>query len=180
MRIVGGKYRGRIIKPPQKFDARPTTDFAKESLFNILNNHIDFEGIHALDLFAGTGSIGFELVSRGAAWVDAVELNALHHRFIKQTAAQLGMSEYSAIKADAFAFAERCQRRYGLIFADPPYNHERLADLPTIVFDRDLLDADGWFVLEHPAVHNFGSHPNFFDHRVYGSVNFTFFKKKLQ
>lgn len=179
MRIVGGKYRGRIINPPQKFSARPTTDFAKESLFNILNNHIDFEGIHALDLFAGTGSIGFELISRGAAWVDAVELNSLHHRFIKQTAERFGMTEYSAIKADAFAFVERCQRRYALIFADPPYNHERLADLPSIIFDRDLLEPDGWFVLEHPAVHNFGSHSNFLDHRTYGSVNFTFFKKKL-
>lgn len=177
MRIVGGKLRGRIIVPPKKLNARPTTDFAKEGLFNILNNHIDFEGLHALDLFAGTGSMGYELMSRGAERVDAVELNPLHHKFIAQTAQQLGLHGHTAIRADAFSFVERSQRRYDLIFADPPYDHERLAQLPDLIIAHGLLADGGWLVLEHPAMYNFGGHANFFDHRAYGSVNFSFFKK---
>ena len=178
MRIIGGRLRGRTIVPPKKLSARPTTDFAKEGLFNILNNHIDFEGLYALDLFAGTGSMGYELMSRGADRVDAVELNPLHHKFIVQTAQRLSLHGLTAIRADAFGFVERAaSTSYGLVFADPPYDHDRLHELPDLVMAHGLLAPNGWMVLEHSARYNFGAHANFLDHRAYGSVNFSFFKK---
>lgn len=169
--------RGRHLVPPKNFQARPTTDFAKESLFNIINNSYDFETLRVLDLFSGTGSISLEFISRGAIHVDSVELNFVHHRFIKETALKLGVNNLTAIRSDAFAFVNRCTVRYNLIFADPPYDLKGIDRIPDAIFERNLLDDGGCFILEHSGSYRFENHPFFSEHRSYGSVNFSFFRK---
>lgn len=179
MRIVGGEFRGRIFNPPKNFNARPTTDFAKESLFNIINNNFDFEDLCVLDLFAGTGSIGFEFASRGAKRIDSIEANFVHHKFIKETAQLLKIDCLSAIKCDVFTFLKRCNGCYNMVFADPPYDLRGIDALPDLVLQGNTLSDDGWFIFEHSSKYNFGGHPNFFEHRNYGSVNFSFFTKNV-
>lgn len=156
--------------------ARPTTDFAKESLFNLLQNRLDFAGIDVLDLFAGTGSISFECASRGAASVTAVEIAHVQQNFIIQTSKQLCLNNLTIIRGDAFKYVHSCPYHFDFIFADPPYSHEGLPTLPSLIFDKSLLKTDGWFVLEHPSEYDFSSHPHFVEHRSYGSVNFSFFQ----
>ena len=177
MRIVGGKFRGRHFTPPKSFSARPTTDFAKESLFNIINNNYDFEELKVLDLFSGTGSISFEFISRGVISVDSIERDFVHNKFIKETAHKLNISNLNAIKADAFGFINRSYAKYNIIFADPPYDLKGIDQIPDIIFSRDLLEQGGCFILEQSANYKFDNHPFFSEHRFYGSVNFTFFKK---
>ncbi|MGE0076652.1 MAG: RsmD family RNA methyltransferase [Bacteroidales bacterium] len=177
MRIVGGTFRGRHFTPPKSFNARPTTDFAKESLFNIINNNYDFEELRVLDLFSGTGSISFEFISRGAVRVDSIEVNFVHNRFIKETAQKLGVANLSAIKADVFSFINRCSAKYSIIFADPPYDLKGIDQIPDIIFQRELLEDGGCFILEHSGSYMFTNHPFFKEHRAYGSVNFSFFAK---
>ena len=176
MRIVSGKYRGKLIVPPAGFTARPTTDFAKENLFNIIAPNFDMEEVEALDLFSGTGSITYELVSRGCARVDLVELNAKHFAFIKKMVAELKMTQVHAVKNNAFTFLSFCTARYDLIFADPPYEIKGVEKIPDLVFERSLLKPDGWLIVEHSAGKDFSSHSRFWQHRKYGSVNFSFFK----
>ncbi|MBQ8100249.1 MAG: 16S rRNA (guanine(966)-N(2))-methyltransferase RsmD [Paludibacteraceae bacterium] len=176
MRIISGKYRGRHITPPKNITARPTTDFAKESLFNLLQNRFDFEGLEVLDLFAGTGSISLECVSRGAREVTAVELAHVQQNFIIQTSKQLGITNLNVFRGDVFKYINACRLRFDFIFADPPYALPTLPTLPDLVFDKDLLRPEGWFVLEHSADNEFTTHPRFVEHRQYGSVNFTFFR----
>ena len=176
MRIISGKYRGRHITPPKNITARPTTDFAKESLFNLLQNRFDFEGLEVLDLFAGTGSISLECVSRGAREVTAVELAHVQQNFIIQTSKQLGITNLNVFRGDVFKYINACRLRFDFIFADPPYALPTLPTLPNLVFDKDLLRPEGWFVLEHSADNEFTTHPHFVEHRQYGSVNFTFFR----
>ena len=177
MRIIGGTFRGRMFNPPKNFHARPTTDFAKESLFNIINNNYDFEELKVLDLFSGTGSISFEFISRGVISVDSIERDFVHNKFIKETAHKLNISNLNAIKADAFGFINRSYAKYNIIFADPPYDLKGIDQIPDIIFSRDLLEEGGCFILEHSANYKFDNHPFFSEHRYYGSVNFTFFKK---
>ena len=176
MRIISGKYRGRRINPPKNITARPTTDFAKESLFNLLQNRMDFEGIDVLDLFAGTGGIGLECVSRGAREVMAVELAHTQQNFIIQTCRQLDIHNLQLIRGDVFRFIKTCSLRFDFIYADPPYALETLPLLPALVFENDLLKEGGWFVLEHSADDDFSNEPHFVEHRQYGSVNFSFFQ----
>ncbi len=178
MRIISGKFKGRRISPPNNISARPTTDFAKEGLFNLLSNKIDFEGIDALDLFAGTGSISFELVSRGCENVTAVEQSERHCAFIRKTAEKLNIDNLLLIKSDVFKFIEKTRLQYDFIFADPPYDLLKLSQMPDLVFVNSLLSKQGIFVLEHSAKNNFESHPNFTHHRHYGNVNFSFFEAK--
>jgi len=178
MRIISGKYKGRRISPPSNITARPTTDFAKEGLFNILNNQIDFEGIDVLDLFAGTGSISIEFVSRDCNSVISIEQNDRHCAFIRKVCADLKISNISLMKADVFKFIASCHTQFDMIFADPPYDLERLPEIPDLVFKYNLLKADGLFVMEHSSKSNFEKHPNFAEHRHYGNVNFSFFKMK--
>ncbi|MFA9388561.1 MAG: 16S rRNA (guanine(966)-N(2))-methyltransferase RsmD [Prolixibacteraceae bacterium] len=174
MRIVGGKYRGRMFNPGKSFKARPTTDFAKESLFNILNNRIDFEETKLLDLFAGTGSISYEFISRGCSDLTMIELDFKHVQFIKSVLKEL--NEVAKVyRADAFKFLETENHQYDLIFADPPYDHPRLKEVPELVVARKLLTPDGLFVLEHGRDHDFSTAPGFQEIRKYGSVNFSFF-----
>jgi len=177
MRIVGGVFRGRQFNPPKNFHARPTTDFAKESLFNIISNSYDFEELSVLDLFSGTGSISLEFISRGAKHVDSVEKDFVHNRFIKETALKLGIKNLSAIKADAFSFVNRCSAKYNIIFADPPYDLKGIDQIPDLIFNREIIAEGGCFILEHSGNYKFDNHPFFLEHRSYGSVNFSFFKK---
>lgn len=162
--------------PPKNITARPTTDFAKESLFNLLQNRMDFEGIDMLDLFAGTGGIGLECVSRGAREVTAVELAHTQQNFIIAACKQLGIKNLNVIRGDVFKYINACRIQYDLIFADPPYALNTLPTLPDLVFEKELLKGDGLFVLEHGKDYDFASHPHFEEHRNYGSVNFSFFR----
>lgn len=178
MRIISGKYKGRRFDPPKSFKARPTTDFAKENLFNVLNNTIDWDETFALDLFGGTGGISFELVSRGCPKVVCVEKNFNHASFIEKTKGELRIqSELLLLKMDVFSYLERCKDQFDFIFADPPYDMKNFADVPRIVFERDLIKPGGIFILEHSKDYEFSDLPLFEDKRVYGSVNFSIFKK---
>jgi len=177
MRIISGKFKGRIIHPPKNLRARPTTDFAKENLFNILNNLIDFEGIDVLDLFAGTGSISYEFASRGAATVTSVEINAVHVNFIKATASSLGIQTMFVVRANAFLYIKSVKKQFDLIFADAPYDIEGSETLPGMVFEYDILKDGGIFILEHSKNLTFKDNPYFLESRSYGSVQFSFFKK---
>jgi 16S rRNA (guanine(966)-N(2))-methyltransferase RsmD len=179
MRIISGKYKGRRISAPSNITARPTTDFAKEGLFNILNNRIDFEGIDVLDLFAGTGGIGIEFVSRDCKSVISIEESERHCAFIRKVCSELKISNLSLMKTDVFKFINSCHSQFDMIFADPPYELDKIADIPNLIFSHNLLKEDGLFVLEHSAKNNFEQHPNFVDHRHYGSVNFSFFEMKV-
>jgi len=176
MRIISGKYGGRRLSPPKNITARPTTDFAKESLFNLLNNRMDFEGIDVLDLFAGTGGIGIECVSRGAREVTAVEIAHVQQNWIISCCRQLGIRNLSVIRGDVFKFISACRAKYDLIFADPPYALEQLPTLPDLILGQDILKEDGWLVIEHGKDTDFTSHPRHFETRTYGSVHFSFFR----
>jgi len=175
VRIISGKYRGKQIHPPARFKARPTTDFAKENLFNILANHHHLEDMEVLDLFSGTGSMSYEFVSRGAASVLAIELNQQHFRFILDTARDLHMDRLDVIRSDVFRFLQKPPQSFDLIFADPPYDHPRLPELPDLIFASSVLSQQGTFILEHPSSVSFTAHMRYQEQRKYGSVNFSFF-----
>ena len=175
MRIITGKYKGRLFDIPRSFKARPTTDFAKENIFNVLVQYVDFDGATALDLFSGTGSISLELVSRGCSQVVSVEMDRDHHRFIQDCLKKLQTDTCIPIRGDVFRFLKSCKQQYDLIFADPPYALKELATLPDVIFEKQLLKAEGIFVLEHGKDYDFSSHPHFKEHRQYGSVNFSIF-----
>ncbi len=176
MRIITGKYKGRHFDIPRTFKARPTTDFAKENIFNVLVQYIDFEGAQALDLFSGTGSISLELLSRGCSQVVSVELDRDHHRFIQECVKKLGATNMIPIRGDVFRYLKSCKQQYDFIFADPPYALKELPQIPDLIFDKQLLKPDGLFVFEHGKDYDFSGHPNFVEHRSYGSVNFSLFK----
>ena len=176
MRIISGTYGGRRLSPPKNITARPTTDFAKESLFNLLNNRIDFEGIDMLDLFAGTGGIGIECISRGAREVTAVEIAHVQQNWIINCCRQLGIKNLSVIRGDVFKFLSACRTKYDLIFADPPYALDRMEELPDVILSQDILKEEGWLVIEHGKDTDFTSHPRHVETRSYGSVHFSFFQ----
>ncbi len=176
MRIITGQYKGRHFDIPRTFKARPTTDFAKENIFNVLNGYIDFDGSAALDLFAGTGSISLEMLSRGCAPVVSVEADRDHAAFIAQCMKRIGTTDNVLIRGDVFRFLKKCHEQFDFIFADPPYALENLATLPGLVLGNDLLKPDGIFVLEHGKNYDFSNEPRFLEHRSYGSVNFSLFR----
>ncbi|MDR2120036.1 MAG: RsmD family RNA methyltransferase [Tannerella sp.] len=180
MRIIRGKYGRRRFRIPASFDARPTTDFAKENLFNVLENLLDWEETDALDLFAGTGSISFELLSRGCRSVTAIESHAAHAAFISKTAKELKADDFTLIRGDVFRYLRSTRKQpFDFVFADPPYTLKELPELPRLILDGELLRAEGMFVLEHSKVHDFSAHPCFRRKRVYGAVNFSFFVRGL-
>lgn len=176
MRIINGKYGKRRFDVPANIKARPTTDFARENLFNVLNNIIDFDGISALDLFAGTGAISFELASRGCAKVICVEAYHIQYNFIKKVIQTLGAKELIPVKGDVFKFISSCRESFDFIFADPPYDLPRLNEIPKLILSSSLLKPNGLLVVEHSKNNDFSSLPEFEEHRVYGSVNFSFFR----
>jgi len=179
MRIITGQYKGRHFDIPRSFKARPTTDFAKENIFNVLCGLLDFDGATALDLFSGTGSITLELLSRGCHDVVSVELDRDHHRFICDCVRKIGAGDRcTTLRTDAFRYVKSCHRQFDLIFADPPYALKELSTLPTLILGQELLTPGGIFVLEHGKDHCFDTNPAFLDHRAYGSVNFSLFQQQ--
>ena len=184
MRIISGIYGGRRFDFPKNLQTRPTTDIAKESLFNILQNLIDFDGIKALDLFGGTGSISFELLSRGASHVTCVEMGRGQQGFIREVANKLNIKDsFQLVRGDVFKFLKSqvnltsSEGTYDLIFADPPYALEELPTLPQIILSSDMLKPQALFVLEHGKDYNFEGTQGHIETRVYGAVHFSFFQK---
>ena len=177
MRIITGIYKGKHFEIPRTFKARPTTDFAKEDLFNVLRAYLDFEDLKALDLFGGTGAISYEFASRGASMVYCLEMLPLHANFIKSQATKFGMNNLTVVRHNVFEFLEICREKFDIIFADPPYALEDLATLPDKVFSKDILHPGAYFILEHPEEYNFESNPYFVKERKYGNVHFSFFEK---
>ena len=176
MRIIRGKYGRRRFDVPTNISARPTTDFARENIFNVLENLIDFEGINALDLFAGTGAITFELLSRGCATVTAVEKASTQYNFIKKVAGMLNVDNLRLIRGDVFRFLESGGMPYDFIFADPPYDLPEFATVPGLILNSKLVKEGTLVVVEHSGKHDFSSLPGYLEHRAYGSVNFSLFK----
>jgi 16S rRNA (guanine(966)-N(2))-methyltransferase RsmD len=176
MRIIRGTHGGRQVHPPGNLPVRPTTDLAKESLFNILDNNFFIEDLHVLDLFAGTGSISYEFASRGSQSVLAIDNNGRCIRFISSTAEKLGLETIKSIRTNVFTFLKQTRQQYDIIFADPPYDMEGIEQLPVMIFEKEMLRQDGWLIIEHPGEKDLSGFPQFFDHRKYGRVNFSFFK----
>jgi len=177
LRITGGKYGSRIINPPAGLKARPTTDFARVGLFNILNNRIIYEELNVLDLFSGTGSISFEFASREVASVHLIEKDSRNISGIRRMIRELGFENIKAIHIDVKSYLKICKMKYDIVFADPPYDLPWLENLPDLVIDSGIIKKDGFFILEHPRKIKFSSHKLFFEHRNYGSVNFSFFRQ---
>ncbi|MEW6468575.1 MAG: RsmD family RNA methyltransferase [Bacteroidota bacterium] len=178
MRIIGGTHRSRRIDAPRNLPLRPTTDFAKESLFNILENRADLSTLTVLDLFSGTGAISYEFASRGASRIIAVEKNTDAFRFIRRRSAEFGFHTITAIRADVFRFLESCKDQFDIIFADPPYELEQMQRLPELVFGKGILKAGGLLIIEHGSKINFSKAEQFLEKRVYGEVNFSIFSLK--
>lgn len=176
MRIISGKFKGHPIEVSRAFKGRPTTDYARESLFNILTHQVDFEEIRVLDLFSGTGAFSLECFSRGTEQIVSVELNAKHVMGIKKMAEKFGAENMDVIKADAFLFAQQSPETFDLVFCDPPFDHPKLRHLPDLVLKGGLLAPDGLLIVEHPAEIKFDQHPQLQSHRNYGHVHFSFFR----
>ena len=179
MRIISGDLGGRRINPPSKMPyTRPTTDIAKEGLFNILQNNLDFSELKTLDLFGGTGSISYELASRGASDLTIVEKDNQMHAFIKKTAEALGIENIKVVKSDVFRFIDQCHDIFDFIFAGPPYALKNIDDLPRLVFEKQLLNGNGWFILEHTPANNYENFPYFKTARNYGTTIFSIFENR--
>lgn len=182
MRIIAGKFKGRKFFPPAKnWPTRPTTDFAKEGLFNIINNNFYFEDLRVLDLFGGTGNHSYEFISRGCKDVTYVDKFGGCVRFAKQTAKQLEIEDKMTIlKADVFKFIETAHSQWDYIFAGPPYGLGSLDSIPDLIFEKNMLKPEGWFVLEHNPNHNFKNHPNLSQVRNYGKTIFSIFTNEAK
>ncbi|MBS1615162.1 MAG: RsmD family RNA methyltransferase [Bacteroidetes bacterium] len=179
MRVVGGKLGGRRFQPPSGLPARPTTDLAREALFNILNNILTWEGAETLDLFGGVGSLSYELLSRGVARVTTVEQDAASVAFIRKTAQDFGVgASLNLLRMDVFRFLKKDEHRYSFLFADPPYALPRMGDLLALMLPR--LEENGLAVLEHDHRHQFEPHPHFLRARAYGDTIFSFFTQSPQ
>jgi len=178
MRIIGGRLKGLRLNPPKNLPVRPTTDLAKEALFNILLNKIEFEGIKVLDLFSGTGNISLEFASRGASEVVSVDRSQQYIFYLKDTARQHGLSQIKTFKADVLKYLQLETEQYGLIFADPPYDMNQIPELPKIIFERNLLLPGGLLIVEHQSLQNLSNHPAFLEQRKYGHSSFSFFEKE--
>ena len=176
MRIIGGEHGRRRINPPAQMPhTRPTTDIAKEGLFNIISNNLDIEDLKTLDLFGGTGSISYELASRGAKDLTIVEKDAKMYEFIKKTAAELKLENFKVLKTDVFKFIDHCAEKFDFIFAGPPYALGNIDDLPKLIFEKQILKNKGWFVLEHTPRNDYKKFPFYTTERNYGTTVFSIF-----
>ena len=176
MRIISGELGGRKINPPNQMPyTRPTTDVAKEGLFNIVENNLDISELKTLDLFGGTGSISYELASRGTADLTIVEKDVKMYEFIKNTAAQLRLQNFKVIKTDVFKFIDQCKEQFDFVFAGPPYSLANIDDLPRLIFGKKLLRPKGWFVLEHTPRNDYKKFPFYKTERNYGTTIFSIF-----
>lgn len=176
MRIIRGKYGRRRFSVPTNITARPTTDFARENIFNVIENLTDIEGARCLDLFAGTGAVSFEFLSREAASVTAVEKSATQARFIEKVARELGDSNLRLLRTDALRFIKDATTPFDIVFADPPYDLEGFGEIPGAILSSQLLKQGSLFIMEHSRAYDFSSLPHFLQHRAYGSVNFSIFE----
>ena len=176
MRIISGELGGRRFNPPNNMpNTRPTTDIAKEGLFNVIENNLDLFGASSLDLFGGTGSISYELYSRGVSNLTVVEKDPEMYNFIKKTAGEMGIAAINIIRNDVFKFLKDCKNQFDIIFAGPPYALGNIEDLPKLVFDQNLLKEEGWFILEHTPRNDFQDFPFFRTERKYGTTIFSIF-----
>lgn len=175
MRIVGGKLKGIRFNPPKNLPVRPTTDMAKEALFNILQNKLDINNLKVLDLFSGTGNISLEFASREALAITSVDLNFGCYNYLKNISKEQNLNQIKAIKADVFKFLNQETDKFDLIFADPPYDLTRIPEIASIVFDKELLNKNGILIIEHQSMQDLSNHPNFTEKRKYGYSAFSFF-----
>lgn len=176
MRIIGGEHGRRRINPPANMPhTRPTTDVAKEGLFNVISHNLDIEELKTLDLFGGTGSISYELASRGASDLTIIEKDPKMYEFIKKTAAELKLANFKVVKMDVFKFIEQCTDRFDFVFAGPPYALGNIDDLPKLIFEKQLLTPKGWFVLEHTPRNDYKKFPFYATERNYGTTIFSIF-----
>lgn len=180
MRIISGKNRGIILHAPANLPVRPTTDRAKESLFNILDNNFDVSELSVLDLFAGTGNISYEFCSREAKAVLSIDQHAACVKFMKETAKKLEFIQMEVLKQDVFVYLKQASEQFDIIFGDAPYALARIPEIPSMVFQNNLLNPNGWLVLEHATMMSLSHLPNFFDERKYGQSTFSFFKQNLE
>lgn len=176
MRIISGKFKGRRFQAPSSIKARPTTDMAREGLFNVLNQKIDLQGIKVLDLFAGTGAVSLEFLSRGAAEITAIDIDNTSRKHLEKIKKDWDLKNFKVVKADVLSLAKKANQQFDLVFADPPYSHKRFSEMPNIILNSGWLEKDGLFILEHSSDFDFSSNPSFVDHRNFGNVNFTFFQ----
>jgi 16S rRNA (guanine(966)-N(2))-methyltransferase RsmD len=176
VRIISGIHRSILIQPPKGLPVRPTTDRAKESLFNIIENNFDIDTLIVLDIFSGTGNIAYEFASRSAIDITAVDVNEKCVNFIKSVKDKLKLNTLKVLKKDAFAFLNNAPQKYDIIFADAPYAHKQIIDIPRIVNTNQLLTEKGWLIVEHESLLDLDKEPGFFDKRVYGQSAFSFFK----
>ena len=180
MRIIGGKLKGLRLNPPKNLPVRPTTDLAKEALFNILLNQIEFEDITVLDLFSGTGNIAMEFASRGAAQVTGIDRSLQCIHYLKDTARQHGLTNVQTFKADVFKYLDVETEQYDLVFADPPYDLNKIPEIPKIIFDKQMVKPGGLLIVEHQSLQNLSNHPAYVEQRKYGHSSFSFFKASDQ
>ena len=176
MRIIGGSLKGLKLNPPKNLPVRPTTDLAKEALFNILQNQIEFDGIRVLDLFSGTGNISMEFASRGAEQVTSVDRSIQCVHYLKDTARQHGLTNIKAYKDDVFKYLQLETEQFDLIFADPPYDLNRIPEIPKVIFEKNMLLPGGLLIVEHQSMQNLSNHPAFVEQRRYGHSSFSFFR----
>ncbi|MDN3546901.1 16S rRNA (guanine(966)-N(2))-methyltransferase RsmD [Mucilaginibacter aquaedulcis] len=176
MRIIGGSLKGLRLNPPKNLPVRPTTDLAKEALFNILQNQIEFVDLKVLDLFSGTGNISMEFASRGAAQVIAVDRSIHCVNYLKDAARQHKLEQIKTYKEDVFKYLQIETEQYDLIFADPPYDLNKIPEIPKIVFDRNILAPGALLIVEHQSMQNLSNHPAFVEQRKYGHSSFSFFR----
>jgi 16S rRNA (guanine966-N2)-methyltransferase len=176
MRIIGGTLKGLRLNPPKNLPVRPTTDLAKEALFNILQNQVEFDDIKVLDLFCGTGNITYEFASRGAQQVIGVDRSIHCINYVKDTSRQHGLTQIKTFKADIFKYLQLETEQYDLIFADPPYDMNQIPEIPKIIFEKNLLTPGGLLIVEHQSMQNLSNHPAFTEQRKYGHSSFSFFK----
>ncbi len=177
MRIIGGTYKGKQLIAPKNLPVRPTTDFAKEGLFNILNNKVDFDELTVLDLFCGTGNITLEFASRGAKKIVAIDKHSPCLNYVRDTAKALKMNVVYTERADVFKYLEKAHSSYDLVFADPPYELENIPAIHDLVYDHNLLNEDGLLVIEHGAKTDLSNKDHYLETRKYGNVHFSFFRK---
>src|SRR5690554_6623116 len=176
MRIISGKYKGRRLTPPAKLSARPTTDMAREALFNVLKHEVDIANADVLDLFAGTGAISLEFISRGAKSATAIDIEYTSKKFIDSIKRDWELNNIRAVKADVFKVMKKTNQSFDIVFADPPYDDPRYPSLPNMIFESGWVKKDGLVIIEHGGEHNFETNSRFKSHRNYGSVNFSFFR----
>jgi len=177
MRIIGGKLKGLRLNPPKNLPVRPTTDIAKEALFNILQNHVEFEGMNVLDLFSGTGNISMEFASRGANKVISVDRSVLCVNYLKDISRQHQLDNIKVYNDDVFKYLQHETDQFDLVFADPPYDLNKLRELPGMIFDGNLLAPGGLLIVEHQSMQNLTKHPAFTEQRRYGNSSFSFFRQ---